>query len=69
MLNADSTILCQEREHTLFMIAGMIGLFLYYPLNSFLFPNLQFEDILVAFKYDPTWCVISSQLKLLMTGK
>jgi len=40
----------------------------YYPIATFIFPNLQFQNKLLDLKYVPSFLVLVSQVKLFMSG-
>lgn len=67
-LYEDPTIICNEGTHYLYIFLAVIGVLLYYPLSSFLFPNIQFQNKSLDLKYDPTFIVILTQMKLLISG-
>eukprot|EP01016_Furgasonia_blochmanni_P011585 TRINITY_DN1528_c0_g1_i2.p2 TRINITY_DN1528_c0_g1~~TRINITY_DN1528_c0_g1_i2.p2 ORF type:complete len:317 (+),score=27.69 TRINITY_DN1528_c0_g1_i2:181-1131(+) len=50
------------------IVAASIGLSLYYPLQTFLYPNIQFLSKACDIKYDTTFVVIFSQVKLILAG-
>lgn len=43
------------------MTVGLFGIIIYYPLATFFFPNLQFQDRALDLKYDPTFMVLVIQ--------
>ena len=51
------------------MLVTLLGIFIYYPLSSFMFPNLQFQDKALDLKYNPSFMVLQVQVKLIITGK
>ncbi len=67
-LYEDSTLNCNEETHYIYVFLAGLGILLYYPLSSFLFPNIQFQNKSLDLKYDPTFIVISTQVKLLICG-
>ena len=68
ILYEDSGIECNTGDHILYLVFAGIGMLLYYPLSSFLFPNIQFQNNDLDLKYNPTWIVILTQVKLLVSG-
>lgn len=38
-LYRDSTIECLSNEHLVLMVGSIIGLIVYYPVSTFMFPN------------------------------
>lgn len=67
-LYEDPTIICNDQTHYIYVFFASIGILLYYPLSSFLFPNIQFQNKALDLKYDPTFVVILTQIKLLISG-
>ncbi len=45
----------------------MVGIIVYYPMATFMFPNLQFQDKLLDLKFYPSFLVLLSQVKLFMS--
>jgi hypothetical protein len=52
----------------MYAIIGVIGLLIYYPLATYLYASLQFQDKSLDFKYRPSYIVLLSQLKLVIGG-
>ena len=50
------------------VIASIVGITAYYPLASFIYPNLQFADKSLDLKYKPTFIILLAQGKLVLTG-
>jgi uncharacterized membrane protein len=50
------------------MSGAIIGILLYYPMSTFLYPNFQFQNKLLDLKYVPTWFVFTIQAKLIIAG-
>ena len=67
-LYEDPSILCNTDTHYFYIFFAALGIILYYPLSSFLFPNIQFQNKSLDLKYDPTFIVILTQIKLLISG-
>ena len=59
---------CFGGEHWLYMCFGLLGMLLYYPVATFMYPNLQFQDLGLDFKFKPGYLVLLSQSKLLVSG-
>jgi len=67
-LRSDSTILCLSDNHLKYMAIATVGILLYYPISTFMYPNFQFQDKGLDLKYDPSFLVLNIQAKLLITG-
>lgn len=67
-LYSDLQIVCSSTKHKVLMGVAVAGMLLYYPLASFLYPNLQFADEGDDLKYEPTFVVIETQAKLFLAG-
>eukprot|EP01016_Furgasonia_blochmanni_P038283 TRINITY_DN4607_c0_g1_i1.p1 TRINITY_DN4607_c0_g1~~TRINITY_DN4607_c0_g1_i1.p1 ORF type:complete len:501 (+),score=67.90 TRINITY_DN4607_c0_g1_i1:3-1505(+) len=67
-LYVDATVVCNSIEHTLLLLLAIGGLLMYYPLQTFLYPNMQFLKKSCDIKYDTTFVVILSQFKLIISG-
>ncbi len=61
-------MVCWSSEHRNFMVLGGITSLIYYLLVSFTYPNMQLEQAGCDLKYDPTFIVILTQIKLLIAG-
>jgi len=59
-------IQCGSYLHHWFIVLAACGLFLYYPISSFLYPNLQYLNVGNDFKYDPSFVVLFNQAKLII---
>jgi hypothetical protein len=67
-LARETDITCWEGQHLLMVFGSVIGVMLYYPLASFIYPNLQFADKSLDLKYKPTFIILLAQGKLVLTG-
>jgi hypothetical protein len=38
-LYRDSSLVCLSDEHIYYIVLGLLGMFIYYPLSTFMFPN------------------------------
>lgn len=61
----DSSISCLSDDHLNYMFLALLGIIIYYPLSTFMFPNIQFGDGSLDLKYTPEYLVIYVQYKLL----
>jgi len=59
---------CYGRAHLAYMVGAGLALLMYYPLASFVFPNLQFADKLLDLKFEPSFLVMFQQTRLLMAA-
>lgn len=59
---------CLSNMHILYMVLAFIGLGLYYPMSTFFFPNFQFQDKALDVKYNPSFIVLLTQAKLIISG-
>ena len=60
--------MCYDTNYIGYIVASIIGLSVYYPLATFIYPMLQFNDPDLDIKFSPTYLIILSQSKLLITG-
>ena len=60
--------MCYDANYIGYVTASIIGLFVYYPLATFMFPMLQFNDSDLDLKFKPTYLIILCQSKLLITA-
>lgn len=67
-LHENPNMICNDDTHYTYVFLASLGIILYYPLSSFLFPNIQFQNKSLDLKYDPTFLVILAQVKLLIAG-
>ena len=58
----------EGQEHILMMIVSLLALSLYYPMASFLYPNMQFADKSLDIKFDTTFLIMVAQGKLFLAG-
>ena len=63
-----TSIVCYETTHIGLIVASIIGLAIYYPVATFMFPLLQFSDRDLDLKLKTTYLVLLSQSKLLVSG-
>ncbi|CAG9326606.1 unnamed protein product [Blepharisma stoltei] len=59
---------CFSPEHWWYIFFAILGVSVYYPIATFLFPLLQFQDYGLDFKMDATFLVVLSQCKLLIAA-
>lgn len=60
--------MCGSVRQKVFMAVAAIAMVIYYPVATFLYPNLQFIDDGDDLKYEPTFIVVETQAKLLIAG-
>lgn len=61
-------MICNSTKHKVFMGVAFFGMLLYYPLASFLYPNLQIADDGDDLRYEPAFVVVETQSKLFLAG-
>ncbi|EAR95963.2 transmembrane protein, putative (macronuclear) [Tetrahymena thermophila SB210] len=60
--------ICLEQKQITLIGLGVLGIFIFYPMASFLWPNVQYQNRSLDLRYDPTYLVISTQVKFLLAG-
>lgn len=65
---SDSTIMCTSDTHIRYMGVSFLSLMLYYPISTFMYPNLQFQNKALDVKYDPSYKIIKVQACLILAG-
>lgn len=68
MLYRDKSVQCLTNTHVLYVTCAIIGLLLYYPVSTFIYPVLQFQNKILDMKYEATYIVANVQAKLLILG-
>lgn len=63
-----ASIECYTPLHIGLMVSALFSLLIYYPIATFLFPLLQFNDTDLNFKHNQTFLIILSQAKLFISG-
>lgn len=66
IVNTD--IICYQSFHFWHFFAALACIFAYYPIATFIFPLLQFTDPGLDLRFETTFVVILSQIKLFITG-
>lgn len=61
-------MICNSGKHKAFMVLAVFGMLLFYPIASFLYPNLQVADEADDLRYEPAFLVIETQSKLFLAG-
>ncbi|KAL4473833.1 hypothetical protein ABPG74_022697 [Tetrahymena malaccensis] len=64
----DSSIMCFDNTHYIHMFFALLGLFIYYPFTTFIFPNIQFIQKATDLKYQPSFLVLFQQGQLIVLG-
>lgn len=59
---------CFSSEHWVYVFCSIAGIAIYYPIATFIFPLLQFQDYGLDFKMNQTFLVLLSQCKLLIAA-
>ena len=63
-----STEVCYGGIHKLLMYFAFIGIMLFYPLQTFLFPDLQYADKTLDLKFKTSYIIFQIQVKLIIIG-
>jgi len=64
----DESIACWEGIWFLYALLALVGLVTYYPVASFLVPNLQFKNKALDLKWNPSFMVLLLQIKLVQSS-
>lgn len=64
----NTDIKCYESFHIAHFFAALLCIFAYYPIATFIFPMLQFTDPNLDLRFETTFVVLLSQIKLFITG-
>jgi hypothetical protein len=67
-LQLNPKILCWEGTHLWAVMSMVVAVCLFYPLASFMLPNMQFVNNALDIKFDSTFLVFGAQGKLLLAG-
>eukprot|EP01017_Pseudomicrothorax_dubius_P038928 TRINITY_DN5913_c0_g1_i3.p1 TRINITY_DN5913_c0_g1~~TRINITY_DN5913_c0_g1_i3.p1 ORF type:complete len:268 (-),score=50.02 TRINITY_DN5913_c0_g1_i3:35-838(-) len=67
-LISDDSITCLSFTHMTYMLFAIIALLLYYPLTTFVLPGFQFQDKVLDMKYNPTFIITQTQMRVFMIG-
>lgn len=67
-LYQETTLQCFIRPHSGYLAIAIICLLIFYPMLSFLYPNLQFQNRALDLRYDPTYLVVAMQIKLVVAA-
>lgn len=59
---------CWGSEHLLYVAGSVLALLAYYPLATFVYPNLQFASKDTDIKYRPSWITLLQQMRLLLAA-
>lgn len=59
---------CWEGAHLAYIYIAVLAIALYYPLASYVYPNLQFADKSVDLKFDPMFMIFQQQTRLAIAG-
>jgi len=63
-----SNLTCWEGTHFIYVGCAALGILIYYPMATFMNPNLQFADKLLDLKFKSSFLVIYSQINLFISG-
>ncbi|KAL4473469.1 hypothetical protein ABPG72_012148 [Tetrahymena utriculariae] len=64
----DRSIMCFDNTHYIHMFFALLGLLIYYPFTTFIFPNIQFIQKATDLKYQPSFLVLFQQGQLIVLG-
>lgn len=64
----DTEIICYSPYHFVLFCMGFLCILCYYPIATFIFPMLQFNDLKSDLRFQTTYLVVLSQIKLFVTG-
>ena len=64
----NTNIVCYETLHIAHFFCAIACIFAYYPLATFIYPMLQFNDSVLEIKFNTTFLIILSQTKLIITA-
>lgn len=64
----DNSIECLTPQHTKQIVFAIISILVIYPIGTFLFPNVQFQNKSLDLRYDPTYLVLRNQVTFLVAG-
>lgn len=64
----NTNIVCYESLHIGHFFSALICICAYYPIATFIFPLLQFNDSSLEIKFETTFVILLSQIKLFITG-
>eukprot|EP00743_Colponemidia_sp_Colp-15_P008813 GILK01009620.1.p1 GENE.GILK01009620.1~~GILK01009620.1.p1 ORF type:complete len:1562 (-),score=246.10 GILK01009620.1:30-4637(-) len=59
---------CWDGVHYLYVVASFLAIFCYYPISTFMYPNLQFQDKSLDLKMHPSFLILLAQCKLVIAG-
>eukprot|EP00742_Colponemidia_sp_Colp-10_P006390 GILJ01006848.1.p1 GENE.GILJ01006848.1~~GILJ01006848.1.p1 ORF type:complete len:2332 (+),score=340.34 GILJ01006848.1:41-7036(+) len=59
---------CWDGVHYLYVVASFLAIFCYYPISTFMYPNLQFQDKSLDLKMHPSFLILLAQCKLIIAG-
>ncbi len=65
-LTDDSSMECLSDSHSKFLLIGLIGIILYYPLSSYAMPNFQFAEKSLDLKYRSSYLILYFQVNFAM---
>ncbi len=63
-----SGLTCWDGIHFLYVGCALLGIIVYYPMSTFMYPNLQFQNKMLDLKFYPTFLIVMSQIMLFVSG-
>ncbi|OMJ82960.1 hypothetical protein SteCoe_16235 [Stentor coeruleus] len=64
----NTNIVCYQSLHIGHFFSALVCICAYYPIATFIFPLLQFTDASLEIKFETTFVILLSQIKLFITG-
>lgn len=64
----NSDLTCFDDSHSMYLGLSVLGVILYYPGATLLYPNIQYQDKSLDLKFDTTYLVLESQGKIIIAG-
>ena len=58
---------CASGEHALYVLAALAGILAYYPVLTYIQPQLQFKSKALDLKFEPTYLTVVAQTKLALS--
>eukprot|EP01006_Ploeotia_vitrea_P052716 TRINITY_DN67718_c7_g3_i1.p1 TRINITY_DN67718_c7_g3~~TRINITY_DN67718_c7_g3_i1.p1 ORF type:complete len:812 (-),score=438.40 TRINITY_DN67718_c7_g3_i1:1643-3946(-) len=68
IMQHDTSVVCWQASHLLKAAVAGIGVSVYYPTASFMYPNMQFVDKSLDIKFETTFLIFVAQGKLFLSG-
>ena len=59
---------CLSFEHSLYLMASLVGILMYYPLSAYTMPNFQFSEKRLDLKFKPSYLIIYFQVNFVLSA-